>query len=181
MKTSQLFTFLSVSLLVLLLSPVPASATIYSFDFEPKSGGPGTQVQVRGIVPPFEITIELGIARDTNQGYITQFEPIAVLGKVQAVAYQPGGAEAGLDKMVVIPSHKTDGLPITECALAIRLVDADGNQIFQTMTREFAFTPCSLPATGSANQVGLVIVIMMLLAAVLAGWLLRRRKTVYLG
>ena len=171
----------TLTFLLIMIVNTPALATIYGFDFEPKAGGPGTLVHAYGTVPPIEVTIELGIAHDINAVYpdnpINQFEPIAVLRKIQAMADQPSGAEAGLNTTVVIPSHKFDGSPITERNLAIRVVDKDGNQIFQTPARVFNFMPGPLPVTGSNHTFDAPIAIATSLILIVAGLLIKRRQS----
>jgi LPXTG-motif cell wall-anchored protein len=184
MERRRLLFILMLTVLALPIVPAPASATIYGFNFEPKSGSPGTKIHVWGTVPPGEVTIELGLAleyyRPIGGWLVTKSRPIAVLGKASPDVSKTC-CELPLDAEVVVPAYGSDGRPITDQNLSIRILDAAGNPIRDSQTYFFEFLPGNLPSTGSINDLDLLVTIAASLAAVLAGWLLRRRKTVYLG
>ncbi|MGA7731384.1 MAG: LPXTG cell wall anchor domain-containing protein [Chloroflexia bacterium] len=168
--------FVGVALLVV---SAPASATIYGFTFEPKSGGPGTQIHVWGTVPPGEVTIELGLALEFYQPIggrvVTKSTPIAVLGKASPDMSKTC-CELPLDTTVVVPAYGSDGRPITDRNLSIRILDTNGNPIPDSQTYFFEFTPGPLPSTGTDSYLGLIAVAGAALASILVGWLVRRQR-----
>lgn len=165
-------------LLGLLMTPVPVSATVYGYDFEPKSGGPGTLVTVHGLVPRTEIVVVLGRGTDplsfSSPGFWSGFQEKLVLGKVMP-DLSKGCCEVPFSTTVRIPAYWPDGSAITESNLAIIIRDNNGEQIRQTEIRAFTFTPGPLPATGDNEYIGVMAALAASLITIFAGLMIKRR------